>query len=367
MVTEDGGVGVIAKAMLRQDKSVAGAQRASAQTARASIVNSASFETPTSASSDGQLLTSFAKLITFAHCGCAGVLLLVASNIGCWEEIKYEPNSDLVQSKSAAEKTPSETTATDPTPLAESPRSVEPAAVGSTPLEQSAAAPTLPSDGPIEAPPLDLSEEAYTPQPAPSDGAAAEPAGEDSGTPDPLFPETEPTAPTASAAQRLLLWQAASKWSLAAAMFAKGLPVDRYEPIRTKAAAAADQLEIALPSLPTAATEQSIDQAVIASLSGAPAADVVAAATERYGPAAGSLVELAIRSNLLLLTYSPRRSDVTAQAANFTTVAEASGLPSDAWEPLAKLLSERGDYIDDRTAVFELHSGVEKLLVAAAL
>ena len=74
----------------------------------------------------------------------------------------------------------------------------------------------------------------------------------------------------------------------------------------------------------------------------------------------------AIRSNLLLLTYSPRRDDLAAQVAYFTAAAKASGLPPDVWGPLAKLLNDRGEYVAVRTAVFELHRRVESLLAEAS-
>jgi hypothetical protein len=90
---------------------------------------------------------------------------------------------------------------------------------------------------------------------------------------------------------------------------------------------------------------------------------LVEATSERFGAAAGALANVAIRSNLLLLTYSPRRDDAHAQtAAAFVAAAEASALPPATWEPLAKLLSDRGEFVAVRAAVFELHREVEKLL-----
>jgi hypothetical protein len=70
---------------------------------------------------------------------------------------------------------------------------------------------------------------------------------------------------------------------------------------------------------------------------------------------------------LLLLTYSPRRDDADAQAAaDFVAAAEASALPAETWEPLAKLLSDRGEFVAVRAAVFELHREAEKLLADSA-
>ena len=150
-------------------------------------------------------------------------------------------------------------------------------------------------------------------------------------------------------------------------MNAKQLPAERYEPIRNEADAAAAKWGVTLPTPPLPTSGQTPEQAVIEALNGEPAASIIDAASDRYGLAAGALAKLAIRSNLLLLTYSPRRDDADAQAADFTAAAQASELPPDAWEPLAKLLNDRGEYVAVRTAVFDLHRRVEKLLADPSL
>src|SRR5690606_18991530 len=111
----------------------------------------------------------------------------------------------------------------------------------------------------------------------------------------------------------------------------------------------------ALPSHEAGASAGELEATVIASLDGAPARQFIDGVTERYGGGAGSLAELAIRSNLLLLTYSPRRDDIAAQAARFSSSAEGSGLPRDLWGTLADLLDSGGEYVEVRSAVFQLH------------
>ena len=207
------------------------------------------------------------------------------------------------------------------------------------PATDAVAEPTTP---PLDSSPLELS-------PAPSPVAAA-----------PV------DAPTATPAQRRLVWQAAGKWSLAAAMFAKQLPAERLEPILKEANNAATELGLSLPPLPTPAAEQTPEQAVVGTLSGESAASFVAATAERFGQEAGALADLAIRTNLLLLTYSPRRDDVAAEGAQLRSTAEGSGLPSDSWTPLLKLLDEQGEYVAVRTAIFDLHRRVEALLSEAS-
>jgi hypothetical protein len=290
-------------------------------------------------------------------------LLLIAASAGCWEEIKYEPEPASVQSPSNADESapvapPSDAQESTPTPPA-----AEPSPIASETSEQPASEPESP---PLDAPTLELPDQPATTPPA-SD------AQSETESPDPgmepsiaMPPASEPSHAEATAPQRLLLWQAASKWSLAAAMFAKQLPVERYEPILNEANVTAAELDLTLPPFPSGVPEQQTEQVVIAALTDATAADFIAAVTERYGSSAGSLVELAIRSNFLLLTYSPRRDDLAAQAAEFTAAAEASGLPRDAWAPVAKLVQNGGEYVAVRSAIFELHRAVEKLLAATS-
>jgi hypothetical protein len=119
---------------------------------------------------------------------------------------------------------------------------------------------------------------------------------------------------------------------------------------------------VELPPLPTPADGESPEQAVVAALQGEPAAAIVASATERFDAATGGLANVAIRSNLLLLHYSPRRSDVAIQANDFAAAAEASGIPAEAWKPLADLLNSGGEYVAVRSAIFAFHRRVDELL-----
>lgn len=274
----------------------------------------------------------------------AGLWALVVSsaiNIGCWEEIKYEPAPEAVQSAAEQGVPPQETTENSGAEAVAG--SAEPPAAVPAPAPEVATDAVLkPTPTPLDSPPLELS-------PAPSPGTAA-----------PV------DAPATTPAARRLIWQAAGKWSLAAAMFAKQLPAERLDPILKDANDAATELGLSLPPLPTPAAEQTPEQAVVATLSGESATSLVATITERFGQEAGALADLGIRTNLLLLTYSPRRDDVAAEADQLRTLAESSGLPSDDWMPLVTLLAERGEYVAVRSAIFDLHRRVEALLSEAS-
>lgn len=275
----------------------------------------------------------------------AGRLALALSlplSIGCWEEIRYEPKPAAVQSPPAEQDVPPQET-TENSGAEVVAGSAEPPTPGPAPAAEpatgSVAEPTTPA---LDSPPLKLS-----PAPSPEEVAPAD-------------------APAATPAQRRLIWQAAGKWSLAAAMFAKQLPAERLEPMQKEANDAAAELGVALPPLPTPSGAETPEQAVVATLSGEPAANLIAATAERFGKEAGALADLAIRTNLLLLTYSPRRDDVAAEANQLRSAAEGSDLPSDAWTPLAELLQEGAEYVAVRSAIFDLHRRVESLLTEAS-
>lgn len=171
-----------------------------------------------------------------------------------------------------------------------------------------------------------------------------------------------PAAAVATPVERLHLWQATSKWGLAAAMYAKQLPVERFEPLRDEADVAAEQIQIDLPPLPIPKSDQTPEQAVVEAFAGERTETIVAAIAERYGAEAGALARLALRSNQLLLVYSPKRENVAALASEFTAAAEASGLPKELWIPLAELLDQRAEFVAVRGEVFNFQRRVEEAL-----
>ena len=145
-------------------------------------------------------------------------------------------------------------------------------------------------------------------------------------------------------------------------MYAKQLPVERFEPIRDEADAAASELAIDLPPLPIPKSNQTPEQAVVEAFAGERTAAIVASIAERYGAEGGALATLALRSNRLLLIYSPKRDDAGALAADFTATAEASGLPRELWGKLAELLDRRAEFVDVRSEVFSFQRVVDEAL-----
>jgi hypothetical protein len=93
--------------------------------------------------------------------------------------------------------------------------------------------------------------------------------------------------------------------------------------------------------------------------------DYTAGFAERFTPAEAALAELAIRSHLLLLVYSPQADIAAEHTAAIRAAAEKSGLPASLWQPLVTLLEDRAPFVAVRPEVFQLHRQVAKYLSTA--
>jgi len=287
--------------------------------------------------------------------GFVSALLLAGG--GCWEEIHYVPKPAAAESEEGADRVAdAQAAGQPPTDTARAPTSrdlfdSQPITAG--PVEPAESSPR-PSDDYLDP---EVADEA-TADATPAPGEVQQQADETVNGP--------PMERTATPAQRQLVWQAASQWSLAAAIYAKGLDAQRYGPILDQANAAAQQLGIELPPLPTAGMDSQREASVIDALRGEPAATLVQGIADRFTPAEAAAADLAIRTRLLLLTYSPRSAAAVEQAAAVRQSAEASGLPADVWQPLVELLDERAPFAAVRPELlFELDRRASKHFAAA--
>lgn len=298
------------------------------------------------------------------------ILAACAASVGCWEEIRYVPPPEAPADRPAhaslqpaapsamsAEATPPAPTADPaaPPPAGDAPQ--EPA--GGEPSAAESLVESLPDDA--ATPAIGPAHEDESVLPTPPEMAQTPPATEPpdpaaAAEPDALStaPEAAATDPLPVAQQRSLVWQAASKWSFAAALFAKEIDANRYEPIRAEAVDAARRLGVELPPLPAAAPANR-EADVIAMLRTAATDSLLGESQSRFTAAEAALARLAVRSHLLLLTYSPRLSGVAQQAAALRADAETSDLPAELWQPLATLLDGQAEYPAVKAAVFELH------------
>jgi hypothetical protein len=162
-----------------------------------------------------------------------------------------------------------------------------------------------------------------------------------------------------SARERQAVWLAASRWSLSAAMFAKGAEETQWRRAVEGAQAAADEIALRLPAMPV--DPQDRVEAVIHALSDAPnslAEQIAAAVQRRTNAEEAATARLAIRANLLLLTYSPQNGRAAQQAHSLRALAEASSISEVLWNPLVEALEAGVDFASLKQAVFSFHRRV---------
>jgi len=292
--------------------------------------------------------------------GFVSALLLAGG--GCWEEIRYIPKPAAAKSEEGADRVAdAQAAGQPPTETARAPTSGD--LFDSQPITAGPIEPAESSPHPfVDSLDPEVADEA-TADATPAPDEAQQVDGTANGT---MAPDEPPVERTATPAERQLVWQTASQWSLAAAIYAKGLDAQRYGPIFDQANAAAQQLGIELPPLPTAGTDSQREASVIDALRGEPAATLVQRIADRFTSTEAAAADLAIRTRLLLLTYSPRSAAAAEQAAAVRQSAEASGLPADVWQPLLQLLDDRAPFAAVRPELlFELDRRATKHFATA--
>jgi len=150
-------------------------------------------------------------------------------------------------------------------------------------------------------------------------------------------------------------WQFGSKWSLAAAYFAKGLDASRTSKPLKQAGEAALLLEIELPALPENLEKGSLQAATVRYLLEEAGPQLLVQLEESFPADHAALAELAIKTHALLLVYRPDNKDLEPLVSAIGQAAENSGLPESVWRELTDLLRQRSDFASIKQTVFNLH------------
>jgi hypothetical protein len=312
---------------------------------------------------------------------------LLANCAGCWEEVHYDPNKptavtsvvndpDGEVTDPAAGESPSEVVASDDESsetaevtadelFGEAQEPTEPVdaaapAVESAdaPDQESADPSDLESDGPLttEAPDADAgAEQPAIPENEDPDDEAEATAPEETATVEPSDSNTvEVMRPSRTA---LAVWRMSSRWSFAAAVYAKGQPEERYRDSLEQAAYAADLVGVELPAFP-ASEGMALETAVISYLLDAGPAAFVNKLSEDYVPESEALAELAIRTHALLLVYTPKSQQLEPLISSIRQSAENSGLPAELWTDLVSMLERREPFADVKQRVLAFHAEV---------
>jgi len=248
-----------------------------------------------------------------------GTIFLSLSCLGCWQEVRYEPDKTV---QSASKASPIE------------PKMPE---TGSEELTSvSASDEKIVEQVEIAQVPVDESEETFTAQPAIHS------------------PDT---------AYRLLAtWRMCSEWSMAAALQAKGLDEQRYGVRLELAHGEAQRLGIDLPVLPS--YEEGADRLSqnLTFLLAEAGPRLASELNNQYGIQLAALAELATKTHVLLLCYTPSSTRLEPVMDAIHQAAKSSGLPESVWRELVDLLAARADFKHVKAAIFQLHLRVLALL-----
>jgi hypothetical protein len=83
---------------------------------------------------------------------------------------------------------------------------------------------------------------------------------------------------------------------------------------------------------------------------------------KQHGPEQSALFEIALKSNLLLLLYTPGTSAGDSIATAVSKAAPQAKLPSELWKPLVDALIKKAPQADVRSAVRKTHGDIERYL-----
>lgn len=273
---------------------------------------------------------------------------------GCWQEVHYNPpaapNTLVADKQSVETPQPEQSLAESPTieteitqPPDREPTVAEPAD-DSPPLSTDT---LFGEESPSESNPV--AETTPAPVEITPDPAEAPPAA---------FEETEILEPSPTA---LAAWQMSSRWSLAAAIYAKGQPEERYREMLAEASAAAEVLNVTLPSFP-ASDDSSREATMIAYLLDPASLELSTKLSTEYSRRYSSFAELAAKTHVLLLVYTPKSERLDPLVDSIREAAESSGLPRDLWGELVAMLETRAPFVDVKQQVLDLHVAVHDYL-----
>jgi hypothetical protein len=350
----------------------------------------------------------------------ATVVVLATSCIGCWQEIEYT-GPRTTSARPVATETSSTPPAEEPPPLETKDASPD-AAIAREP----AGNPSVPPTETPEPPPLppvgenspSASERAATdavvgdryatppatetppstpgttlPQSSPAsipEGATEAPAAATTRTPDagtispeasglatantPAEPVTAATAPPAAKVEtdpppaalstRRAAWLLGSRFSLAALANDRGVAAKNVPVWFQEADVAAKYLGTTLTPLPEPASsgENSPASRQVINYLVASGQRIGRDLSKQHSLQESALFEVALKSNILLLLYTPEGSAGNSIAAAISQAAPQAKLPPELWQPLVTALTTRAPLSDVRAAVRKLHVDVDQYL-----
>ena len=308
---------------------------------------------------------------------------------GCWQKIEYTGKPV------AANKTPASTTVVTDNATEAKPADVSVPTTPQTspPPADVASVPPAPEFQPPAATPIPTAPPATKPKPADDDRYAIAAKTEDSAstsrfaandTRPPVVPEQQsPTrhtdatpvsatidvaTPTVSPKVRRAVWILGSRLSLAALAHDRHMAANSIPTWLDEAHSACKVLGTTVPELPepAAASDTSLVSRQVIDYLLAQGQRIGRELAKRYGPEQAALFEVALKSNILLLLYSPGSDATNSISAAISRAAPQAKLPDVLWTPLVDRMNKKASLDEVRASVKQMHADVDGYLANAS-
>jgi len=156
-------------------------------------------------------------------------------------------------------------------------------------------------------------------------------------------------------------WRLGDQLSLAGLLYAQGGQDDKVEQLLSALKPMTDAMQIAIkPFPPRAETSAATYADVIHYLIKGDGADVGSELAGKFGKEAGTLFEVAIKSNLLILLYQPGDDQGIGEVIQ-SRMSEI-GMPENLWMGVVTAINNKAPQNDVKDAVFKMHDDVAAYL-----
>jgi hypothetical protein len=156
-------------------------------------------------------------------------------------------------------------------------------------------------------------------------------------------------------------WRLGDQLSLAALLYAQGNQDEKVEELLASIKPVAEAMELEIKPFPARSSDSAQTYAdVIHYLIDGDGADLGREISEKFGNAAGTLFEVSVKSNLLILLYQPGED----QGIGGVIQARMSeiGMPENLWIGLVNAIKSNAPEGDVKDAVFKMHDDVAAYL-----
>jgi hypothetical protein len=175
-------------------------------------------------------------------------------------------------------------------------------------------------------------------------------------------------SPKSSPNVRRAAWILGSRLSLAALAHDRRMAANSIPAWLDEAQAACKVLGTTVPELPEPAAvgDNSLASRQVIDYLLAQGQRIGRELAKQYGPEQAASFEVALKSNILLLLYSPGSDATNSIAAAITRAAPQAKLPEVLWTPVVERLNSKASLEDVRTAVRRMHSDIDGYLANTA-